>query len=99
MLKRAIALIEGCQRACALPSWARSAVRSARFVAVTTRKALGRPELSALTAFGRKLREPTAKRSHTQFAHAASPPIDSIGKGPRRGRGFARRWPLATARS
>src|SRR5664279_928753 len=40
----------------ALPSWARSAVRSARFVAVTTRKPLGRPEVSALTAFGIKTR-------------------------------------------
>src|SRR4030095_16674896 len=41
----------------ALLSWARSAVRSARFVAVTTRKARGRPKLFVLTLSGRKFRE------------------------------------------
>src|SRR5438128_12374367 len=38
----------------ALRRGARSAVRSARFVEVTTRKARGRPKLFALTAFGTK---------------------------------------------
>src|SRR5258705_2371186 len=50
----------------------RSRPRSARFVAVTTRKARGRPKLFVLTAFGRKLRG--RRRSRSRFRNLRTSP-------------------------